>query len=263
MSVTPSITDTHAHLFWASFDADREEVIARARERGVDRFVVVGTDVATSQAAFALCAGRAGFFPTAGIHPHDATASDAAARAVIRELCARPECVAVGETGLDWFKEYSPRADQLDNFRWHAELARELDKPLVVHSRDAHADTVEVLRSAPGARGVMHCYSMGPDELPPYLELGFYISFSGMVTYPKNTTNRAAAEQVPLERIVFETDCPYLAPQKKRGTRNEPGNVRDVLEQVAQWRGMEVLELARISSANATHLFGLKPSNGA
>ncbi|MBL8858237.1 MAG: TatD family hydrolase [Planctomycetes bacterium] len=257
VSARISITDTHAHLFWASFDADREEVIARARERGVERFVVVGTDVATSKAAFELCAGRAGFFPTAGIHPHDATASDAAARAEIRELCSRTECVAVGETGLDWFKEYSPRAEQLENFHWHAALARELDKPLVVHSRDAHVDTVEVLRSAGGVRGVMHCYSMGPDELAPYLELGFYISFSGMVTYPKNTANRAAAEQVPLDRIVFETDCPYLAPQKKRGTRNEPGNVRDVLEAVAGWRGLDVQELARVSSANAGRLFRL------
>jgi TatD DNase family protein len=252
------ITDTHAHLFGERFDADREEVIARARAAGVSRIVVVGTDVASSRAAFALCAGRAGFHPTAGIHPHDAADSSAEARAAIREMCLRTECVAVGETGLDWFRNLAPRDAQLENFAWHAELAREIGKPLVVHCRDAHADTVDVLRAHRGVRGVMHCYSMGPDELPPYLELGLVISFSGVVTYPKNTANRAAAQAVPLDRIVFETDCPYLAPQSKRGARNEPALVREVVEDVARLRGMSASELAAISSANAARLFGLE-----
>lgn len=251
------ITDTHAHLYWSSFDADRELVIERARAADVSRMIVVGTDVATSRAAFELCAGRPGFFPTAGIHPHDAHASDATARAAIEELCRESACVAVGETGLDWFKEFSPRAAQLENFAWHADLARTLDKPLVVHCRDAHDDTVAVLRAHQGVGGVMHCYSMGAQELPPYLELGFYISFSGVVTYPKNVANREAARACPLERILFETDSPYLAPQGKRGKRNEPANVRDVVEDVARLRGMDARELARISSANAARLFAL------
>lgn len=251
------ITDTHAHLYWKSFDDDREAVIARAREAGVSRIVVVGTDVATSRAAFDLCADRAGFFPTAGIHPHDASGSTASERAIIEEMCKRPECVAVGETGLDWFKEFSPRDAQIDNFRWHAELARALDKPLVVHCRDAHEDTLAMLRSVPGVRGVMHCYTMGAEELPAYLELGFYISFSGVVTYPKNARNQAAATAVPLDRILFETDCPYLAPQKKRGQRNEPAFVRTVLEDVARLRGLDVGELAQRSTLNAQRLFAL------
>jgi TatD DNase family protein len=251
------ITDTHAHLFGERFDVDREAVILRARAAGVERMVVVGTDVVSSRAAFALCAGRAGMYPTAGIHPHDAADSSEEARAAIREMCARPECVAVGETGLDWFRNLSPREKQIENFAWHAALAREIGKPIVVHCRDAHEDTVEVLRAHRGVRGVMHCYSMGPDELPPYLELGFVISFSGVVTYPKNTANRAAALAVPLDRIVFETDCPYLAPQTKRGQRNEPALVREVVEDVAKLRGMSAGELAEISSANAARLFGL------
>ena len=252
------ITDTHCHLYWSSFDADRAEVLARARAAGVTRMVVVGTDVATSRAAFELAAREPGLHPTAGIHPHDASAADDAARAAIRELCGRPACVGVGETGLDRFKEWSPLVAQRDAFRWHLELARELGKPVVVHSRDAHADTVEALREVPGVRGVMHCYTMGPDELAPYLELGFSISFSGVVTFPRNEANRAAARLVPLDRLLVETDAPYLAPQGRRGARNEPAFVALVLEAIARERGVDAAELARATSANAEALFGLR-----
>lgn len=251
------ITDTHAHVFWDSFDEDRAAVFARARDAGVSRIVLVGTDVATSERAFELSASEPGVFPTAGIHPHDAEGVTDEDRARIRALCERDDCVAVGETGLDFFKEYSPRAVQERSFRWHLELARELAKPVVVHSRDAHERTVALLRSVPGVRGVMHCYTMGPDELPPYLELGFYISFSGVVTYPKNDANRAAARAVPEDRLLVETDCPFLAPQGRRGKRNEPAFVKAVLERVAEERTTDPDELARTTSENAARLFGL------
>jgi TatD DNase family protein len=253
------ITDSHAHLYWKSFDGDRAEVLTRARAAGVERMVVVGTDVATSRAALELCASELGLFPTAGIHPHDASGVDAAARAAIEEICRRPECVAVGETGLDWFKEYSPRAEQLDGFLWQLDLARRLDKPVVIHCRDAHADTVRCLEQVPLVRGVMHCYTMGPEELAPYLELGLFISFSGVVTYPRNDANRAAAARVPLERLLVETDCPYLAPQSRRGKRNEPAFVTEVLGTLAEVRGAELEVLASATSANAARLFGLGP----
>jgi TatD DNase family protein len=256
------ITDTHAHLFKESFSADLDEVLARAAAASVSRAIVVGTDLATSREAFEVCA-RSGagveLFPTAGIHPHDASGADRAALEELRGLCAREACVGVGETGLDYFKMFSPRASQRDAFRMQIELARELDKPLVVHCRDAHEDTVELLRSVPGVRGVMHCYTMGAEELPPYLELGFHISFSGVVTYPKNEKNREAARAVPSDRILFETDCPFLAPQGQRGTRNEPAFVRNVLESVAAVRGVDLETLARASSANAARLFRLSP----
>jgi TatD DNase family protein len=251
------ITDTHAHLFWESYDADRAEVLERARAAGVQRILIVGTDVPTSRAAFELCARERDLFPTAGIHPHDAASVDEKARAEIRELCLRPECVAVGETGLDYFKNFSPRAEQRANFRWHIELAAELGKPIVVHCRDAHEETVELWTSVPGVRGVMHCYTMGERELAPYLELGFYISFSGVVTYPKNDENRAAARAVPLERLLFETDSPFLSPQGQRGKRNEPASTRRVLEEVAALRGADVEDLALKTSRNAAQLFGL------
>lgn len=258
------ITDSHAHLYWKSFDQDRPAVLARARAAGVGRMVVVGTDVASSRAAFELCAldsgaAESGLFPTAGIHPHDASAAGPAERAAIEELCQRPECVAVGETGLDWFKNFSPRAQQLEGFLWQLDLARRLDKPVVIHCRDAHEDTVRCLAQFPGVRGVMHCYSMGPEELAPYLAAGIFISFSGVVTYPQNDANRAAAARVPLERLLVETDCPYLAPQGQRGKRNEPAFVVAVLEELARVRGVSVAELAQATSANAARLFGLPP----
>ena len=253
------ITDSHAHIYYDSFDADREEVLARARAAGVTRMVLVGTNVETSRQCFEIASKTAGIFPTAGIHPHDSSESTAAVRTEIEHLCRRPDCVAVGETGLDFFKNFSPRDAQLDNFRWHLQLARELAKPIIVHCRDAHEDVVALLREHRGVRGVMHCYTYGEAELAPYLELDFYISFSGVVTYPKNEPNRAAARAVPADRLLVETDCPYLAPQGKRGSRNEPALVREVLAKVAEVRGESLDELARITSDNAARLFGIPP----
>jgi len=252
------ITDTHSHIFWKNFDEDRDEVVERARRAGVERMLVVGTDVETSRQCFRLCEGQAGLYPTAGIHPHDAEGVAEADLAEIETMCRDPRCVAVGETGLDYFKEYSPRQDQRRRFRWHLELARELDKPVIVHCRDAHADTVALLREVPGVRGVMHCYTMGPDELPPYLELGMHISFSGVVTYPKNESNREAAARVPEELLLVETDCPFLTPQSRRGKRNEPALVAEVLAKVAEVRGAELEHLAQRTSDNAARLFGLR-----
>lgn len=252
------ITDTHAHIYWDGLREDVEGVLSRSREAGVGRIVVVGTDVKSSQAAFELCRGRAMLHPTAGVHPHEAKDFDDAVKTEIERLCRTTECVAVGETGMDHFKAFSPRDDQLRGFAWHAELAREIGKPLIVHSRDAHADTLDVLRAAPGVRGVMHCWTMGTEELPHYLDLGFYISFSGVVTYPKNEHIRAAARAVPDDRIVFETDCPFLAPQKHRGRwPNEPALVRETLEFVAGLRKETVGALAARSTANAQALFAL------
>jgi len=252
------ITDSHAHLYWKSFDPDRAEVLSRARAVGVQRMIVVGTDLASSRAAFELCAGEFDLYPTAGVHPHDAEQAGAEERVGIEELCRRPECVAVGETGLDWFKNFSGRAAQLDSFLWQLDLARRLEKPVVIHCRDAHEDTVRCLRQFPGVRGVMHCYTMGPEELQPYIEAGLCISFSGVVTYPKNEANRAAAAAVPEERILIETDCPYLAPQGRRGQRNEPAFVTAILGEVARSRALDPEDLARQTSANAARLFGLE-----
>jgi len=252
------IVDTHSHLFWKDFDKDRAEVITRARANGVEHILVVGTDVDTSQAAWDLCLDEPGLFPTAGIHPHDARSIDEPeAQARIEELCRREGCVAVGESGLDFFKEYSPREAQERAFRWHLQLACELDKPVIIHCREAHAATLAAVQEFPGVRGVMHCYTMGPSELSAYLEAGLYISFSGVVTFPKNEHNLAAACAVPLERLLVETDCPFLAPQGHRGKRNEPAHTRVVLEHIAEARAIETEELAEVTSSNAFELFRL------
>ena len=262
------ITDSHAHLYWKSFDSDRSEVLARAREAGVGRLVVVGTDLLTSRAAFELAASEWNVFPTAGIHPHDAkgtagpSGDPSDTRRGIEELCRRPECVAVGETGLDFFKEYSPRPDQLESFAWHLELARTLDKPVVIHCRDAHEATARLIGEFAGVRGVMHCYTFGPNELEPYLEAGLYISFSGVVTYPKNDANRAAAALVPSNRLLVETDCPYLAPQPMRGKRNEPAYVTEVVRTLSEVRGDPFEVVARQTNDNAAALFDLPAETG-
>ena len=257
------LTDSHCHIWWDSFDDDRAAMFARAREAGVGRMIVVATDPATALKGLELAdtspVEGVELHATAGLHPHDAERFGAETRAEIRRLCMRDDVVAVGETGLDWFKEWAPREAQLASFRWHLELARELDKPVIVHCRDAHEDTARLIGEVPGVRGVMHCYTMGVEELPPYLDAGFHISFSGVVTYPKNGDNRAAAREVPLDRLLVETDAPFLAPVPHRGKRNEPAFVREVLARVAEERGTDVDDLTRRTSDNAAELFGLAP----
>lgn len=253
------ITDSHCHLYWDSFQADLAETIQRAHDRGVSRMVVVGTNLETSQQAKELAAQHENMFATAGIHPHDADEAGPSDREGIRTLAQGSACVAVGETGLDWFKEFSPRDAQIDSFAWHLRLAQELDKAVIVHCRDAHEDTARMLQECPPRRGVMHCYAYGPDELGPYLDAGFCISFSGVVTYPRNESNREALRQVPLDRILVETDCPFLAPQGFRGKRNEPALVAEILNKVAEIKNVTPDEMARITSENCARLFGLPP----
>ena len=253
------ITDSHCHLYWNSFQQDLAETLQRAQERGVERMVVVGTNVKTSTQAKHLAEEHENLYATAGIHPHDTEQTGEAERAAIRALAQDPGCVAIGETGLDWFKEYSPRAAQIDSFGWHLDLACELDKAVIIHCRDAHQETARMVKEHPLRRGVMHCYTMGPEELEPYLAAGFCISFSGVVTYPRNENNREAVRQVPLDRILVETDCPFLAPQGFRGKRNEPALVAEVLGKVAELKGLSTEEMARITSENAAQLFDLPP----
>jgi TatD DNase family protein len=251
------ITDTHAHVFYDKFDVDREAMLARARESGVTRMIVVGTDAESSKQAFELAATYPGLHPTAGIHPHDCAEKLATDRATIEELARDPRCVAIGETGLDFFRSLSPHDVQIESLRFHLELAERVKKPVIIHCRDAHPRMAEVLAERRDVIGVMHCWSMGPDELRPYLDLGYYISFSGVVTYPKNDANRAAARAVPSDRIVVETDAPYLAPKSRRGERNEPAFLAETLAVVARERGVSTDELARTTSDNATRLFRL------
>ena len=256
------IFDSHTHLYWRSFDEDRAATLERARAAGVERLMVIGTDVESSRAALALAHSDANIWASVGIHPNDLgpEGADAETLAEIVELSADERCVAIGETGLDYYWDRVPAQVQLEGFHWHLELSAATKKPIIIHSRDAHADTARTLTEAldrdhPG--GVMHCFTMGATEVAAYTALDLYISFSGVVTYPKNDDNRAAALAVSDERLLVETDSPFLPPQPFRGKRNEPAHVALVVERLAELRGVSKQALADMTTANAMRLFGL------
>ena len=244
--------DTHAHL-----DAldDTDAAVARARDAGVTTILTVGTDVAGCRRALELADEHEGVFAILGIHPHEAgTATDADVEQV-RELLVHPRAVAVGETGLDWFRDYAPPEAQKRLFAQELELARETQKPVVIHTRAADADTLAALSGFDG-RVVLHCFS-SPHLLEPALERGWYVSFAGNASFPKAVDLRLAATQVPADRILAETDCPYLAPQPVRGQRNEPAFVVHTVAALARARGEDAAELGRAIERNAAACFGL------
>ena len=246
--------DTHAHL-----DAldDAPQALARAREARVGRVITIGTTLDSCRAALELAERDEGVFVSLGLHPHEAGAATAADVDELATLLDHPRAVAVGETGLDYFRDYAPHDRQLDLFRAQAGLAAAAGKPLVVHTRSADDETVAVLTELPeDTRVVLHCFS-SLRLLGPALERGWYVSFAGNVTYPKATELRTAAARVPADRILAETDSPYLSPQPVRGRPNEPANVVHTLATLAEARGEDPADLERAIDANATVAFGL------
>jgi TatD DNase family protein len=246
------VIDTHAHL--TSLE-DADEAVARAAEAGVTRILTVGTNVDDCRRALALAERHEGVYAILGIHPHDAGTATDGDLATLRELLAHPKAVAVGETGLDWFRDYAPRDDQRRLFAAELALAAELGKPVVIHTRAADDDTLAALADQAG-RVVLHCFS-SPHMLPAALERSWYVSFAGNATFPKAVELRLATTQVPAERILAETDSPYLAPQPVRGKRNEPAHVVHTLAALAQARDEDAAELEARIEANATACFGL------
>ncbi len=252
------VIDSHAHLYWKRFHEDRDQVIKNALAAGVDHIIVPGTNVATSTEAIELAADNEHLHAAVGMHPSDSLQDSPESRAILAQLMAAPESVAIGESGLDFFHKDNPPLERQEAcFRWQLEKAVELDKPIIVHCRDSHADTLRLVSDYPGLRGVLHCFTMGPDEMQAYVDMGFHISFSGVVTYPKNEANREAARLTPEDRILVETDSPFLAPQGYRGKRNEPAHVVHVLKEVARVRGVDENAMAATTDANAKALFGL------
>jgi len=246
------VIDTHAHL--TSLE-DADEAIGRAAGAGVDRILTVGTSVEDCRRALSLAERHDGVFAILGIHPHDAGTATADDLAALRELLAHPKAVAVGETGLDWFRDYAPRDDQQRLFAAELELAAELEKPVVIHTRAADDDTLAALADHEGTV-VLHCFS-APHMLPAALDRGWYVSFAGNATFPKAVDLRLAATHVTREHILAETDSPYLAPQPVRGKPNEPANVVHTLASLAQARGEEPAELEQQIERNAEQCFGL------
>ena len=248
--------DTHAHL---DLCADRPETLLdRAREAGVTRVVTIGSGAAGGRRALEITERSPGVACALGIHPHDAGKATAAEFAELRKLLAHPCAVAVGETGLDHYRDYSPRKTQAEVFAKQIELAGDVDMPLIIHSRAADDDTLAALAAAPpGLPVVFHCLS-SLRLAEAAVEHGYYCSFAGNVTYPKAADLREAAALVPAERILAETDAPYLAPQPVRGQKNEPAFVMHVLAELVEVRGVSPPELERQIETNATRLFGLE-----
>jgi TatD DNase family protein len=255
----PVFIDSHAHLADPAFAGDRDEVISRARIAGAVAIVCIGESLAAGAAAATCAAENPGFvFATAGVHPHDAATFDAASDLSRLRQLLRAGGVAIGECGLDYHYDNSPRGVQRDVFSAQVALAAEVKLPLIVHTRDAEADTRTMIRDArtAGVSGVLHCYT-GSHALAEFaVDAGWYISFSGIVTFRK-WTDDDLIRLVPADRLLVESDSPYLAPVPNRGKRNEPGWVRHTLEKVASVRDADVFELGRATSANAERLFGL------
>jgi TatD DNase family protein len=249
------VIDTHAHL--DACNGDVAAVLARARAAGVTRVISVGTSVDSSRETLAICEREEGVYATLGLHPHDAGKATDGDLDELRALLGHPKAVAVGETGLDHFRDYAPHDAQLRLFRAQAELAAELGKPLVVHTRAADDETATVLKELPAeVPVVLHCFSSA-GMLGPALDRGWYVSFAGNVTYPKASDLRESAARVPADRLLAETDSPYLAPQPLRGKRNEPAHVVYTLAVLADTRGESAKDLAHIIEQNAKAAFAL------
>ena len=248
------LIDTHCHLTDSDYDADRAEVLARAWAAGVTRIVVIGASRESAERALALARSEPRLSVTAGIHPHDATGWDGPTREWLRATLRRPEVVAAGEMGLDYHYDHSPRAVQRAAFEAQLELARELGKPVVIHAREADDDVAAVLRAHGDVPAILHSFSSGPGLLRAGLDLRHYVSFSGMVTFRNWRLDQAILE-TPLDRLLLETDGPYLAPVPHRGTRNEPAYVRLVAERIAAVRGLPVEDLIQASAGNAARVF--------
>ena len=252
------LIDSHAHVDFPQFDDDRHAVIERARDAGLVTLINIGTNIDTSQASVALAERYDFVYATVGIHPHDAETADQQALAALRALAQHPKVVAIGEIGLDYYRDYSPRPAQREAFRDQLGLASELGLPVVIHSRDAHDEVLDSLSAWAGA-GVLHTYAGGPGRLSQVIDLGFYIGISGPVTYPNAEELRTVARTAPLDRLLIETDCPYLTPEPHRHERNEPAYVRFVAEAVAQARGDSAQQVADATAENTRRLFGLAP----
>jgi TatD DNase family protein len=253
LAVHSGAVDTHCHLFLC--DREPQLLLEDARAAGVSTAICAGIDPETSRRSLEMAESFRGVFATAGMHPHTASEMDREAGNAIEELLENPHVVAVGETGLDFFRMLSPREDQEANLRLHIAMARAADLPLVVHVRDAWPEILRLLNEGSAERVVVHCFSGDAEIARECVARGYHVSFAANVTYPKNAHLREAAAAVPLDRLLVETDSPYLAPQRIRGRDNAPANVVDVIEELANVRDERVDTLREATIANAMRVF--------
>lgn len=251
------LADTHAHLDFPQFNPDREEVLERARQEGVGLIINAGTGEQSSRSSVNLAEKHPDIYAAVGVHPHYAARITPRAMEKMAALAGHPRVVAVGETGLDFFRNLSPAAVQERVFREHLRLAAALSKPVIVHTREAYADTLRVLReeTLPARPGVMHCFAGNAAQAAAFLDLGFYLSLAGPVTYPASHGLRSLLEIIPAERLLLETDAPYLSPQPYRGRRNEPAYIIATYRRVSVALGLDPAALAEQVWRNALRLF--------
>lgn len=252
--------DSHCHLDNPKFAADVDTVIERALAAGVARMVAIGTGDGPPdlEAGLRIAERHPAFLATVGVHPHDAANVTAGTYPRLAELLRRPKVIALGEIGLDYFYDHSPREVQKAVFVEQMRVARDAGMPIVIHTREAWADTLALLEEhwrPTGLGGIMHCFSGGPEEAARCVELGFTLSFAGVITFPKSTAIQEAARVCPPDRILVETDAPYLAPVPHRGKRNEPAFVIETAKKVAELRGVPAEEIERLTTANFYRLF--------
>lgn len=264
-----SLIDTHAHLDMTEFDEDRAEMIARALDAGVGNIITAGTDLESSKKAIEISELYPGIYAAVGIHPQEAATISEADMKQIGELARHPRVVAIGETGLDFYRNYAPKTRQIQALKWHLALAAELDIPVVIHCRQAEADMLEVLHSCildygdkhGQYRGVIHCFSGDANMAKEYLNMGFYLSLGGYIGYPSSKGTHNAIRSIPEERLLVETDSPFLPPQSHRGKRNEPAYVPLTVRVLATIKEESYEAIAKVTTQNAQRLFHLPPNN--
>lgn len=253
-----SLVDSHCHLDFPALSGQRDDVIARARSAGVGVMLTIGTKLSAFSGVRAVAEAYEGIYCSVGIHPHEAEAEPDVQAESLLAHAAHPKVVAFGETGLDYFYEHAPRDAQKSNFRSHIEAARAADLPVIVHTRDADEDTEALLSEEMGKgafNGVLHCFTSGERLARVAVDLGFYISFSGILTFKKTEALQAIARDLPLDRILVETDAPYLAPIPHRGKTNEPAFVTHTAAKLAELRGLTVADVTAATTANFHRLF--------
>ena len=253
--------DSHCHLDFAEYANDRGQVLARARGAGITAFVCIGSgkDTVSAREAVSLAAAEPDIWAAVGVHPHDVARMSEADWSELDALARAPRVVGIGETGLDYHYDHSPREAQLAAYERFVELARAVRRPVISHVRDAHDDAARILRDAgaPEVGGVIHCFTGGVAEARKYLDLGHHLSFSGILTFKNAQPIREAAAFAPLERILVETDAPFLAPIPHRGKRNEPAFIVETLRVLAEVRGAAVADVDAATTENTRRLFGL------
>jgi TatD DNase family protein len=254
-----TLIDSHAHIYYRDYTGDFDEMLQRAADAGIAAMLVVGTDIESSRESVELAEKYPQIYAAVGVHPHDAGRVTDASYSVIRELAlSSTKVVAIGEIGLDFYRDRSPRADQEKVFRAFLRMANELGKPVIIHDRDAHRQVLDCLREERACHGVLHCFSGDTAMAVEALALGFYISIPGTITYPANEALREVVRATSIDRMLVETDCPYLSPVPHRGKRNEPAYARLTAERVAEVKGLTPEDVARITTKNVRDLFGIR-----